>query len=97
MFSFVRNFSRLVANQKKVLSNRTKNSGPAAGKSPECQAKSQKPSTQGWPPGPEYQQGCTGSNFRLDLRIVLFGSWFNFRTYLKMYSSDHANIMKKVP
>ncbi len=29
----------------------------------------------------EYQKGCIGSNFRLHLKIVLFGSWFNLKTY----------------
>jgi hypothetical protein len=31
--------------------------------------------------GMEYEKGHTGSNFRLDLRIVLFGSWFNLGPY----------------
>jgi hypothetical protein len=81
--------------KKKELCNSTQNSCVAGGKNPECLAKSQKPSTQGWLPGPEYLKGCTQSNFRLDLRIVLFGSLFNFRTYFAMYSSHHTNIMKK--
>jgi hypothetical protein len=36
----------------------------------------------------EYQKGHTGSNFSLDLRIVLFGSRFNLHTYLKMYKNN---------
>jgi hypothetical protein len=43
----------------------------------------------------EYQKGHTGSNFKLHLRIILFGSRFNFMTYLKMHSSHHMNIMEK--
>jgi len=43
----------------------------------------------------KYQKGHIGNNFRLDLRIVLFGSRFNRRTYLKMYSFYHMNIMEK--
>jgi hypothetical protein len=43
----------------------------------------------------EYQKGCAESNFKLDLRIVLFGSWFNLRMYFKVYSSHHMNIMEE--
>jgi hypothetical protein len=45
----------------------------------------------------KYQKGRIGSNFnfRLHLRVVLFGSWLNLKTYFKMYSSHRTNIMEK--
>ncbi len=43
----------------------------------------------------EYQKGHIGSNFSLDLRIVLLGSSFNLRMYFKMYSIHCMQIMEK--
>ncbi len=43
----------------------------------------------------EYQKGHIGSSFSLYLSIVLLGSSFNLRMYLKMYSIHCMQIMEK--
>jgi hypothetical protein len=56
------------------------------------------PRVANWPPkfmDTEYQKGHIGSNFSLDLRIVLLGSSFNLRMYFKMYSIHCMQIMEK--